>query len=226
MRQSDPSRAATWVLRHLVPGEPNDALAGDLLEEFRTGRSAAWYRHQVIAAVTTGWAKEILKRMDAVVFAALWAIVAPAWVFEYMIYLNHSSDLASFIWNLPWPWSTICDIALQTLLNLSFVWSGLLLFFGLEAGITGRLNLRQFSRGIARGAFAFLVLSAAILAMALLLPSRPSQPVDWRTIKPLSTIAEFTLSSCVERLPFFIATLFSTWGIARARTKTQILAGS
>ena len=34
---------ATWMLEHLAFGSDNEALCGDLLEEFQLGRSAAWY---------------------------------------------------------------------------------------------------------------------------------------------------------------------------------------
>lgn len=38
MTPKDLPKGAIWILGHLVPGEKNDALAGDLLEEFRAGR--------------------------------------------------------------------------------------------------------------------------------------------------------------------------------------------
>lgn len=45
-------RIATWLLKHLVAR--NDALAGDLLEEYRAGRSATWYWKQVVIAMCVG----------------------------------------------------------------------------------------------------------------------------------------------------------------------------
>ena len=76
MRPSEP-RAATWLLKYF--GCRNEALAGDLVEEYRQGRSAAWYWGQVLMAilvacggeirankllalraVATGWASSIL----------------------------------------------------------------------------------------------------------------------------------------------------------------------
>jgi hypothetical protein len=40
---------ATLLPEH--PGRGNDALIGDLAEEYRAGRSALWYRGQVLTAV-------------------------------------------------------------------------------------------------------------------------------------------------------------------------------
>jgi hypothetical protein len=38
-----PPTIATWMLKHLVWGGRNEALEGDLLEEFQRRRSATWY---------------------------------------------------------------------------------------------------------------------------------------------------------------------------------------
>jgi hypothetical protein len=38
-----PPRLANWLLDHSGVARQNPPLAGDLLEEFRSGRSAAWF---------------------------------------------------------------------------------------------------------------------------------------------------------------------------------------
>ena len=42
-----PPTVASWLLRHLAFG-PDDALAGDLVEQFQQGRSSLWYWRQVL----------------------------------------------------------------------------------------------------------------------------------------------------------------------------------
>ena len=50
MRPREAPPLATWALRHLIAGNPNEALDGDLLEVLRTGRSNGWYWRLVLAA--------------------------------------------------------------------------------------------------------------------------------------------------------------------------------
>lgn len=69
-----PPTIATWMLKHLVLGDRNEALEGDLLEEFQRRRSASWYWRQVLGAILdlpnllrAGWVT-----LGAVSFAAVW----------------------------------------------------------------------------------------------------------------------------------------------------------
>ena len=50
MRSQHPPHLAQLLLNRLAPNEP---LAGDLQEEYRSGRSTVWYWRQVIAAIAS-----------------------------------------------------------------------------------------------------------------------------------------------------------------------------
>ncbi len=70
-----PPALATWMLKHLVPGEGNEALEGDLLEEFQRRRSASWYWRQVLAAILG------FSNLSRVAWLTFWtAIFAGLWV--------------------------------------------------------------------------------------------------------------------------------------------------
>jgi preprotein translocase subunit SecY len=58
MRHTEPPSAATWLLTHL--GRRNESLVGDLLEEYRRGRSSNWYWRQVVAAIAVDLGKPVL----------------------------------------------------------------------------------------------------------------------------------------------------------------------
>lgn len=62
MIRSKPPALANWMLDHLTPAGHDDALAGDLLEEYRAGRSVAWYWRQVLGALLFEWIKHVRKR--------------------------------------------------------------------------------------------------------------------------------------------------------------------
>lgn len=90
-----PPAIATWMLKHLVLGDRNEALEGDLLEEFHRRRSGVWYWRQVLRAVLlsyskasrTGWGV-----IGTVLFAGLWVYG----VYEVMSLTAHSSLLVAF----------------------------------------------------------------------------------------------------------------------------------
>ena len=79
MRRTEPPTLATWMLEHGIPGDYDEALVGDLLEEFRAGRSERWYWRQVLAAWCVGWLKYLSMRRSLLIFAVLWSTLAPGW---------------------------------------------------------------------------------------------------------------------------------------------------
>ena len=58
MRTPQPPILATRLLQKLASGPHGDALAGDLIEQYREGRSTAWYWRQVLLAIFVWLAKD------------------------------------------------------------------------------------------------------------------------------------------------------------------------
>jgi signal peptidase I len=54
MRLAAPPRLAVWLLQHAGSRYRRESLAGDLIEEFRSGRSGAWFWRQVLQALCAG----------------------------------------------------------------------------------------------------------------------------------------------------------------------------
>ena len=74
MKSVTPPRLATWLVSHAVLGDRNEALVGDLQEEFQTRRSRAWYWRQVFGAILSGFANEWRREWSASGYAVLWTV--------------------------------------------------------------------------------------------------------------------------------------------------------
>jgi signal peptidase I len=51
MKRADPPSLAVWLLLRMAPAYRREALIGDLIEEFRSGRSGAWFWREVMQVV-------------------------------------------------------------------------------------------------------------------------------------------------------------------------------
>ena len=201
-----------WMLRRLVPGERNDALVGDLLEEFRSGRSAGWYWRQVLACLIISNKRVALTYTGTLLFASLWALLAPAWL--PLTRLGQFPRLDHAILNLAWPWSILCELGLTFALLISFVWAGLLLYFVLESLTSSTFSFRRFRRGIMRSAAIFTPLwVTAWLILPLFgihLPRRAAHDAFpfFMLTKPVF---------CIVFAPFFITLLWAVWDTSRIK---------
>ena len=141
MKPSKPPSLATWMLDHLLFGGRNEALAGDLLEEFQRRRSAFWYWRQVLAAIFVSLSDALrahwLALIMQLVFATAWA-----WISAYCdLALNRY--LA--VWGLPhYHLAWVVSIA-----RFSVLFVALPLAIYLVAA--RRFSLRTYARGLAVG---------------------------------------------------------------------------
>ena len=164
MRYGTPPSLAAWMLEHLMPGEANDALAGDLAEEYSAGRTASWYWRQVLSAITIRGLRELRFRRGALFFAALWSMLAPVWLLA-VAGLEQAAHLSRHLSGMMWPWSTVCDLGLMLTASLLFLWAGILLYLFSELWLVGKLRLRELARGIADSLPALLVLWLALTVL-------------------------------------------------------------
>ncbi len=80
MKHAAPPSAATWLLERWSFGGRNDSLAGDLLEEFHSGRTSGWYWRQVLAALSSRGSREVFTHRAVLLFAVLWSMLVPLWL--------------------------------------------------------------------------------------------------------------------------------------------------
>lgn len=99
--QRQPPRFATWLLSRLGTGCLDaDALAGDLIEQYRAGRSRDWYWRQVVGSIAIGTVREFRLHpwLAARGVVVGWAVVLS--VFHFL-----GDPIANWIAGYVWGWS-------------------------------------------------------------------------------------------------------------------------
>jgi hypothetical protein len=152
MKSSKPPTLATWMLEHLMPGGGNEALAGDLLEEFQRRRSIPWYWRQVLGAILVSISKEL--RDHWVTFSAQFAF-ATVWI--YYAYFDVVLDKRSIMWQMAYVhYGWAIWILFWALLCLAAPLSVYLV-------VVRNLSLRAFKRGLRAGVIAW----AAVMLLGI-----------------------------------------------------------
>jgi len=184
MNPKQPPSLATWMLEHLVPGERNEALDGDLLEEFHCGRSTVWYWRQALAAIAIGCLREILIHRTALLFAALWSMLAPAWLL-IVANIEQHYNLGQRFWQMDWPWSTLCDLGLLLGVNVLFIWIGIVLYLLPDLWVAKSLGLWRIGKGILASLPVLFALWLALIVLSKIFLT--GQVVDQHSVAPAST---------------------------------------
>jgi hypothetical protein len=127
MKPTDSVAFATWMLEHLTFGSPNEALSGDLLEEFQHGSSAGWYWRQVLSAIVVAAMTKTRAHTLPLLFSIGWSVLYPVWWLS--IAANHLTQTFFAQWSThDWPYSTALNGVGQTLPAITFVWLGFVLY--------------------------------------------------------------------------------------------------
>ncbi|MGA7340924.1 MAG: hypothetical protein WBE72_15765 [Terracidiphilus sp.] len=218
MNKAEPPSLATWILEHLTPGDRDEALAGDLLEGFRAGRSSGWYWRQAIAACAARWLESLRGRKLLVMFAVIWSMPAPVWI-TLQHRMESGSSVQGAMWRMDGAFNNgFSSFVVWLVLNLSFIWVGMLLYLASHTSLT-----RSFSREKILGAFlaavpVFLIAYIGTFIVVNLL-AWPGPVVDRRTMHPLGEFADLRMWADVLRVPFFLTMLWALWGTTARRAE-------
>jgi hypothetical protein len=208
MTPMPPPFLATWLLEHLIPGPRNEALAGDLLEEFSGGRPASWYWRQALAVLLLACSRQLLNNRGVLMFTALWSTFVPAWLLGFAA-LENRFQLNQRFSQFDWPWSILSDGGLLLASNLLFIWTGIALYRLPHLWADHTLRFRTLSREI----LASIPILSALWATLIVFPktflldkAHPlALPID-------SWMHNQRLVGLLVRLPFFLTLLCTLWG--------------
>jgi hypothetical protein len=148
-----PPATATWLLKHLVLGRRNEALEGDLLEEFQRRRSADWYWRQAIGAVLgfSNLLRAAWVTASAVVFAAVWIYGNCATA----CLINHLS-----LQRVSGYWIPYGGRPIRIVVGISFYLAAALLLY---LAFTRNLSLRSLAVGLGAGSAVAVIMAVPCL---------------------------------------------------------------
>ena len=212
MARIEPPKLAEWLLENLIPAaERDEAVAGDLEEHLRAGRSDAWYWRQAVTAVATGWAQYLSRRRAMLVFALLWSMLAPAWI-TVIDRAENSSSLFGELWKMDWPGSTLSTFFVWFILNVAFVWAGILVFVTVHARFAHGFDRKRVRQALLLVPAIFLPLYfATFVAMNLVV--YPGIVVDRRTLTVLSELTDARKWAVVIRVPYLLTMVGALWRV-------------
>jgi hypothetical protein len=197
------------MLDHAVPGGRDEGLAGDLLEEFRAGRSEGWYWRQTLSACALGWLSNFNENRNLLVFAVLWSALAPAWTM-LIDRVENNASLFGQMWRMDFPFSSLTRFAVWMGCNLAFLWTGMLLYLLPHAVHRKALSKHRIRRAIL---VPLVMFNATYVGMFVLmnLLAYPGPVVDRRTVTALGEIIDVRQWAMVLRLPYFLTIVCALW---------------
>jgi len=119
MKTRHPPALASWLLDRLGYTALNPALAGDMLEEFRNGRSPAWYWRQTLRVIAIGAGRNAFN-LQRRLMACFIGFAAQAPVAYYLWRLHAPAMIRGWAWMILAPLLILnMAVKLLTIINLS-----------------------------------------------------------------------------------------------------------
>ncbi len=218
MHRREPPPQATWILEHLTTGTRNEALAGDLLEELRSGRSNRWYWRQVISACAVSWSKSLALRGPMLAFVLLWSALAPAW--QVIVERIEAAPIFASLWQVLGPLWLPFALAGWTALHAAFLWAGVLAYL-LANTILGRtIRRREANRAFVLTALVFPPVAGLTFILAnLYWYSVPGLAQAKLAATSMGQIADLGALADLIRIPYLIAHVSALWTLIPQPTR-------
>ncbi len=207
MKRTEPPPLATWMLEHFTPADRDQALAGDLLEDFYFGRSDGWYWRQALSACGIAWLKYLRARASLLVFALLWSMLAPAWKM-FADNIESSPIFASTGQNIVAP---LAGFAAWTALNSAFLWAGTCIYALSQIGSGRTFRAKKLRRAFLLAPLVFLPTYFIVFVLGDLYQF---YLFVGATIPPtlLGQVLDLGRLENTYRIPYIVTMLWALWG--------------
>ena len=222
MKGTEPPPLAARMLEHCTPSGGNEALAGDLLEEFRSGRSDGWYWRQVLAACAVSWTESLRTRTTLLIFALMWSMLAPAWkIFidglENAPFSDRILLSSGGFWILP-------AFGGWLVLNSTFLWAGIIVYTLTLSSCGKVIRGNKIKQALLFAPLVFAPVFGAWFALCMLDWTFPFATQTLATT-PWGQIADLRLLADVMRFPYLITLVSVLWNaIPQSKQRSQLVA--
>jgi hypothetical protein len=221
MKSTAPPALAAWLLEHLAMGPRNESLAGDLLEEFSSGRTDGWYWRQTLSAIAIVSSQALLNRGPIVAFAFLWSTLVPAWI-QGLDNLERHLQFHQRLQQLNWPWPVAFDWGMLLAANLIFIWSGIALYHLSRFATARRARLRLLLQSVIATMPPLVALWAALIVLPKMFLEVHAAPNHTPSAYPITNLH---IAAILVRLPFFVTVLSALWAVSRSQSRDTRIAG-
>jgi pimeloyl-ACP methyl ester carboxylesterase len=159
MKSTKTIAPAIWLLEHLGFGANNEALSGDLLEQFHRGRSAAWLWCEALTAIAVHALSTARLYALPLTFSCAWGMLYRAWNLSGRDWAQQAALLR---WpQLAWPGSAFMDLCLGVAPAITFVWLGFLVYLLFRAA--DAIPVLSLLRGLSQSLTALLIATMLLL---------------------------------------------------------------